>query len=278
MTMERQFEGVWIPKEIYLNKDLTPTEKMLLAEIRSFSKNGTCFASNEHFSEFLGISKGHVSKLLTKLNKLGLITVELIYKKDSKEVDKRVVTPISFNEYTPTPARVDPLLAEEYTPTHSGLDPLLVDEQDKIQVTNTIKVQVKKNKKINKKNSDSSEFESEFESLWAKYPKKLGKDKALLSYIKARKSGKYTFNDIKNGLNKYIDYIELQGTDEQYIAYGSTWFNQERWKDDYIVTGIQKKPKSIVEYMQQKYGSGFGESDRNRDIIDYDTENVSEFF
>ena len=28
MTTEREFLGVWIPKDIYLHKELTPTEKL----------------------------------------------------------------------------------------------------------------------------------------------------------------------------------------------------------------------------------------------------------
>ena len=93
MTTEREFLGVWIPKEIYLHKELTPTEKLLLAEITSFAKNGVCFASNEHFSSFLGISKDRVSKTDYKLRGKDLITVEIIYKEGTKEVEKRLINP-----------------------------------------------------------------------------------------------------------------------------------------------------------------------------------------
>ena len=57
MTTEREFLGVWIPKEIYLHKELTPTEKLLLVKSQALLKMAYAFASNEHFSSFLGISK-----------------------------------------------------------------------------------------------------------------------------------------------------------------------------------------------------------------------------
>jgi len=41
--MERNFKGVWIAAEIWLDKDLTLVEKALLAEIDSFTGNGRSF-------------------------------------------------------------------------------------------------------------------------------------------------------------------------------------------------------------------------------------------
>ena len=51
--MNREFRGIWIPKDIWLNKDLSTNEKVLLAEIDSLggSSNG-CFASNQYFADF----------------------------------------------------------------------------------------------------------------------------------------------------------------------------------------------------------------------------------
>lgn len=248
---ERQFEGVWIPKEIYLRDDLTPTEKLLLAEIKCFTKNGTCFASNEHFSKFLGISKSHVSKLISKLNKMGLIAVNMSYKGNSMEIDKRIITPLLNNEYIYSPTdnvytytheSVDPLRVEDDTPIPQSVDPLRVEAKDKVNNKIQSKVKYKELKKINKK-SESSELESEFESLWERYPRKVGKVKALSSYIKSRKVKKYTFEQIEIGLNKYIEYLKINGTDEQFIQHGSTWFNQENFLSEYETTKFPKKPQ-----------------------------------
>jgi hypothetical protein len=278
MTTERAFLGVWIPKEIYLHKGLTPTEKLLMAEITSFSKNGVCFASNEHFSEFLGVSKNHVSKLITKLSRLNLIKVKLIYKKGTKEVDKRVIYPICINDDTPNHTGVDPLIIEDYTPNHTGVDPIGVDDYYKEHIKEQDKEQ-DKDKKIYKK-ENSPAIVSEFEDLWKLYPRKIGKKKAFDSFKKARKIKKIPYEIIENGLYRYIRYLEQQGTDEQYIMHGSTWFNQEKWQDEYILTGIQQKPKDIAEYFRRKHANGgdYFEYNRNGEIIDHNPEVVSDFF
>lgn len=89
--MDRDFKGIWIPKEIYLNEELNWTEKILLVEIDSLSNINGCFASNDHFAKHLNVSKDRISKIISKLVKLGYITSEIIYKPNSKQVEKRVL-------------------------------------------------------------------------------------------------------------------------------------------------------------------------------------------
>lgn len=72
--MHREFKGIWIPKEIWLNEKLSLREKCLLVEIDSLSngKKG-CFATNEYLGNFLGISSGSLANLLTDMRKRNLI-------------------------------------------------------------------------------------------------------------------------------------------------------------------------------------------------------------
>jgi biotin operon repressor len=66
--------GVFIPYEILNNRELTPTEKILYAEIYYLDRPDThCFASNEFLADFLGISESGVKKCLTHLRQLGYI-------------------------------------------------------------------------------------------------------------------------------------------------------------------------------------------------------------
>lgn len=96
--MNRDFRGIWIPKEIWLSKDLSSNEKILLAEIDSLggSSDG-CFASNQYFADFFDLSKDRISRLVSGLKNKGYITVELIYKEGTCEVDKRI---IKLNPYS----------------------------------------------------------------------------------------------------------------------------------------------------------------------------------
>ena len=51
MENERDFKGIWIPKEIYLSK-LPWMAKILYCEIDSFTKNGKeCFISNKYLDD-----------------------------------------------------------------------------------------------------------------------------------------------------------------------------------------------------------------------------------
>lgn len=277
--MERDFKGIWISRDIYLHESLTPTEKLLLAEIDSFSKNGQCFASNDHFAKFLCISKNHVSKLISKLAKMGLVHVDIIYKKGTKEVEKRIIKPLIIYTYTPNHVGVDPLIIEEDTPIPQSIDSLLVDDYDKEQFKNTIKIQEKKKKNTKKKKPDTltPELEIEFDDFWEIYPfKRGGRTTALTSFIKARQKKKVEYEVILNGLKRYIEYIKAHNTDAEYVSHASTWLNQERWQDPYIIATTQKTKGSFMDFYKSKFGGDINAIPRNSPIIGDNPSQLSE--
>lgn len=94
--MQRDFKGVWIPREIWLNNELNWTEKLLLIEIDSLQRNKECFATNDYFAKFLGLSKDRISKLISHLKKLGYIEVKIVYKDGTKQIDKRIITTMGY--------------------------------------------------------------------------------------------------------------------------------------------------------------------------------------
>jgi hypothetical protein len=279
--MERQFKGVWIEREIYLNKNLTPTEKLLLAEIDSFSKNGVCFASNEHFADFLGITKKHVSALISKLTKMNLITVTLIYKEGSKEVDKRIISPILINTDTPPDRKGYPLPMEKDTPPDEKGYPLPIETEDKEHIKKQYKEQDKDIKKKNIKKKKSvlvdEDIEQEFIAFWELYPKKQQRSVALTSYTKARKKKKATYEDIINGLKRYIEYLKSNCTEIEFVAHASTWLNQERWNDAYLVGTLHKKAKSPMDLYRQEFGGEKNESERGTRVCDDNESSLLEF-
>jgi DNA-binding transcriptional MocR family regulator len=74
--MERNFKGVWIAAEIWLDKDLTLVEKALLAEIDSFTGNGKSFMkSNDTIQSEYGISRNTIGRSLRKLADRGFVEV-----------------------------------------------------------------------------------------------------------------------------------------------------------------------------------------------------------
>lgn len=73
--MNRDFKGVWVPKEIWLRTDLDAVEKVILAEIDSLDNENSCVAGNEYFAHFCQCSESKVSKTIKKLKDLQLIEI-----------------------------------------------------------------------------------------------------------------------------------------------------------------------------------------------------------
>jgi hypothetical protein len=87
--MERNFKGVWIPKEIWLNKELTWMEKLFFVEIDSLDNEHGCFASNDYFASFFDLSKPRCSQIINSLINKEYIKAE--YERNGKEIKKRVL-------------------------------------------------------------------------------------------------------------------------------------------------------------------------------------------
>lgn len=89
MGLSRYFKGVWIPKDIWINNNLTVMEKLFLVEIDSLDNDKGCFASNKHFSEFFDISKGRCTQIIKSLEEKKLITIS--YEYENKQIKHRLI-------------------------------------------------------------------------------------------------------------------------------------------------------------------------------------------
>ena len=71
---ERNFQGIWIPRSIYLNTQVNWHAKILFLEIHSFTENGReCYISNRYIASFLQISERQVTRYISLLKSLGWI-------------------------------------------------------------------------------------------------------------------------------------------------------------------------------------------------------------
>lgn len=73
----RQFKGVWIPKEVWLDEKLTYFEKAVYAEIDSLDGEDGCFASNKYLAGFFGCTERHIKRALAHLCELGYVKTEM---------------------------------------------------------------------------------------------------------------------------------------------------------------------------------------------------------
>lgn len=72
--MDRDFKGVWIPADVWLDTRLNALDKIILAEIDSLDIGGRgCYASNSYIAEFCQCSESKVSHSITRLIDAGYI-------------------------------------------------------------------------------------------------------------------------------------------------------------------------------------------------------------
>ena len=217
---ERDFKGVWIPRTVWLDDRLNALDKVILTEIDSLD-NGErgCYASNKHIAEFCQCSETKVSTAISKLIKLGYITVQ---KFDGRQRELK--------------SRLSKFERQGLKNCNSDFKNL-----KESNTSNNTFINTERNNNI---------YTDEFEKLWQLYPRKIGKPKALKSYQKARKNGT-TYEEVSQGINAYIKQIEANKTKTEYIKHGSTWFNGQCWLDEYEVK--QGTPKSSLPFDESKY-------------------------
>lgn len=90
MEQERSFKGVWVPKEIWLNKDLTLQQKVMLVEIDSLeNEEKGCFATNKYFADFFDLSPSRISHIIAELVDKGYLTISFV--KEGNEIKERQI-------------------------------------------------------------------------------------------------------------------------------------------------------------------------------------------
>lgn len=122
-TAERNFKGVWIPKEIWLARDLSLVEKVMMVEIDSLQdKHRGCYASNGHFAEFFDLSKSRVSEIISSLVKKNMLAITQI--RDGRQVVERQLRVIPRMPEPPSENGEKPLRKRRRTPSEKAANPI----------------------------------------------------------------------------------------------------------------------------------------------------------
>lgn len=169
----QKLKGLWIPAEILLNEDLSDKEKIILSMILYLSEESkSCFASNKYIANIVNVTHERVSKIISSLKDKGYVSVKLKYKKDSKEIEERQITPIveNINGYSQK--------LQEGIDNNNYLDsrkqPYPIGENDK-DIINNIKNKNKYNNDTQKFKKTKANFEERayegfnFDTLYANY-------------------------------------------------------------------------------------------------------------
>lgn len=157
MEEERIVKGIWIPIEIWKDKNLTWNEKILFLEIDSYtSADKDCFFSNEYISELLGISETNANKTLSSLIKKGYV---IKTKFDGRK--RYVKSALSYSTTLP---------CQERQPSRAYGSLFENDSMDNVLINKATKEEKEKDKKEKKSML--------FEECWVAYRRKGSKKKA----------------------------------------------------------------------------------------------------
>lgn len=239
--MERDFKGVWIPKEIWLDKDLSIMEKMLLVEIDSLCGDKGCWATNSYLAEFLHISKDRVSKLISGLVKKNYLDITIKYVPGTKQVKERVLfTTIGYRQ-----KQLEGIGENNDSPTVESADTPIGENNEE---NNTVFNNTFINNTLNNKNTNArvdeqpkqpplgqqvelTPLQKRFKEFWDTYPKKVGKGAAEKAYNKI-KPDEVLQERIMCAIYDAKKSKDWKKDNGQYIPHPATWLNQKRWEDE----------------------------------------------
>lgn len=81
-----------LPSSVRYDNRLKANEKLLYSEITALSnKTGLCYATNKYFADLYEVENETISRWISHLKELNYIDIEIVYKNDTKEIEKRII-------------------------------------------------------------------------------------------------------------------------------------------------------------------------------------------
>lgn len=206
----RDFKGVWIPKDIYLNSDLNWTDKLLLIEIDSLdvdeNKHGGCFASNAYFAKFLGVTEKTISTSISKLKDLDLI-YQASFNGRTRVLKSRLYEKVKADFTDETLHECKGCLEKKVKENNT------INNNNKLNKDNTISNQVSTIKDIIKSNKAIKDKKETLEDKIVNYTQNINIRQALKDYI-SMYNEKFKCNPTLISFDKLLEQLrELAGTD-----------------------------------------------------------------
>lgn len=242
--MGRDFKGVWIPKDVWLDDRLSMLDKGILTEIDSLDTGDDgCFASNEHLANFCQCSERKVSESVSKLTNLGYVKVV------SFDGRKRFLRSC---------------IAKNAGQGSKNCEADLQNLRDSNTSSNS------PNKPLKSISSDVDLVG--FIGFWKCYPNKVKKSSAIIAW----KSGK-----LESIADKIIADVNLRcntewkGQEMRFIPHPTTYLHQRRWEDETAPTERKDSAKRVqqsnpaLNYEQRQTGDDYGD-DLFVDLDKYD--------
>lgn len=135
-----------IPANVRYDDKICANAKLLYGEITALcNEKGFCWARNEYFASLYKTTKETISRWIRQLKERDYIRVQIFYKKDSKEIDKRIIAisnQYPINEKINTPCQKNqsiPIDKNVMTPCQKCQDPIDKNvKENTTSINNTI--------------------------------------------------------------------------------------------------------------------------------------------
>jgi hypothetical protein len=243
---ERDFKGVWIPKEVWLDERLSALDKVILVDIDSLcSEERGCYASNKHIADFCQCSERKVTDAISKLVELGYLSIESFDGRVRAIKSNLTVTlKQTSNKSKASTQNNQGSIAE------SAWRNSKICEADSQNLRQSNKDSNKDSNSISPHTPLASEYRDEdtqhlksrvhkqdpkrmelFERFWKTYPKKVSKGQALKTWEKLNPG-----EDLVEKIIKAVEYAkkhDYRFREERYTPNPSTWINAIGWEDSY---------------------------------------------
>lgn len=253
-----------IPANVRYDKRIRPNAKLLYGEITALcNEKGVCWASNSYFADLYSVSKTSISKWIKNLVDCGYVTIQLEYKKHSKEIANRylrIVKEPTGEKVTPLEQKFNPPTTKVQYPIEQKFNTPLTKVQgpieQKFKDNNTFN-----NTNNNTKNILSSKLEEiPYKKIIDYLNQVTGRNyrnvEANKKLIKARWNEGNHFEDFKKVIDiKTADWLKNE-TYSQYLR-PSTLFGP---KFDNYLNQVVRQPKIAPGANGVKYrgGKGYG--------------------
>ena len=276
-----KIKGIWIPQEIWNLKELTWTEILLLAKVESFEKQCIegCFATNEHFANYLRVTKESASRLINKLVKENYLISKVVYKEGTKQIQKRKLS-INRNFISLKISKSgEQVSAEMLCPFNTDVvQPLYTDAKDNNKyinnkINNNIYAQNFSEEKKEHKNKLSKNLSELFEKFYKNYPKKKGKHRAY-RWFKTHKPDEALVAKMIEATNQQKETFDWKKQNGKYIPHPATWLNGGNWENEIRPEEIAQVSENSVarflaiELYEKLKHKSFEESSQNKKLID----------
>ncbi|MCK9477731.1 MAG: helix-turn-helix domain-containing protein [Candidatus Muirbacterium halophilum] len=197
------------------SKSISDFEKILFSDITCLTnKNGICTATNNYFAEAFSKSKSTISRSIANLEKAGFIQITLIFKNESREVEKRNIR-ISENRKN-----------DDRGISKNDDRGISKNEQDNNTSNNNTSNNIKNNKKEN--------------PIFSEFLKELKESATFKAKITKTKEGSEFFDKIENKEKLKIDYLNHQ------LEFGNFAKKITPFLEDYnTVSQLLTKPNSL---------------------------------